>query len=76
MCVEHLYPLSLMKDLLATLATGRIFTKLDARSLLPGVYPTRGRMEDNVQLSPGELPIPGHAVWVARAPRCVYAVDQ
>lgn len=28
-CVEHLYPLPLMKDLLATLATGQVFTKLD-----------------------------------------------
>ncbi|XP_039215403.1 uncharacterized protein LOC120315311 [Crotalus tigris] len=30
-CVEHLYPLPLMKDLLAHLGTGRIFTKLDLR---------------------------------------------
>lgn len=30
-CVEHLYSLPLMKDLLSTLATGRIFTKLDLR---------------------------------------------
>ncbi|XP_060542340.1 uncharacterized protein LOC132710346 isoform X1 [Pantherophis guttatus] len=30
-CVEHLYPLPLMKDLLSTLSTGRIFTKLDLR---------------------------------------------
>lgn len=28
-CVEHLYPLPLMQDLLATLANRRIFTKLD-----------------------------------------------
>lgn len=28
-CVEHLYPLPLMKDLLATLANSQIFTKLD-----------------------------------------------
>lgn len=30
-CVEHLYPLPLLKDLLSTLATGKIFTKLDLR---------------------------------------------
>lgn len=28
-CVEHLYPLLLMKDLFATLATSQLFTKLD-----------------------------------------------
>ncbi|KAK9401814.1 hypothetical protein NXF25_010170 [Crotalus adamanteus] len=32
-CVEHLYPLPLMKDLLAYLGTGRIFTKLDLREV-------------------------------------------
>lgn len=30
-CVQHLYPLPLIKDLLATLSTGWIFTKLDLR---------------------------------------------
>lgn len=30
-CVEHLYPLPLFKDLLSTWSTGRIFTKLDLR---------------------------------------------
>ncbi|XP_039178262.1 uncharacterized protein LOC120298525 [Crotalus tigris] len=30
-CVEHVYPLPLMKDLLAHLGTGRIYTKLDLR---------------------------------------------
>lgn len=28
-CVEHLYPLPLMKDILATLAKGQFFTRLD-----------------------------------------------
>lgn len=28
-CVENVYPLSLMKDMLVHLAKGRIFTKLD-----------------------------------------------
>lgn len=32
-CVEHLYPLPLMKDLLSTLATSRIVTKLDLREV-------------------------------------------
>lgn len=30
-CVEHLYPLPLMKDMLATLAKGKYFTRLDLR---------------------------------------------
>lgn len=30
-CVEHLYPLPLIKDLLTMLSTGRVFTKLDLR---------------------------------------------
>lgn len=28
-CIENMYPLPLMKDLLAHLAKGRVFTKLD-----------------------------------------------
>lgn len=32
-CVEHIYPLSLMKDMLTRLAEGRIFTKQDLREV-------------------------------------------
>lgn len=31
LCVEHIYPLPLMKDMLARLVDGRVVTKLDLR---------------------------------------------
>ncbi|XP_039213407.1 uncharacterized protein LOC120314410 [Crotalus tigris] len=41
-CVEHLYPLPLMKDLLVQLGKGRIFTKLDLRETYYRIRIRRG----------------------------------
>lgn len=41
-CVEHMYLLPLMKDMLARLAEGRIFTKLDLREAYYQVHIREG----------------------------------
>lgn len=76
-CVENIYPVPLMKDMLGNISKGKIFTKLD---LGEAYYQVRIKEGDewNTAFSCllGVLPILCDAVWTARAPSHVYAADK